>query len=124
MKTIVERHAQFGRSPVAAITEAIADIDSLRSQLAAAKEESASLQRELERWRHGATIEGDFVCPHEAENTALRAVVDVAVKWHNCFDEDGEIKNRIHLGDVEVELDEAVAAHLRATGAVGSKRQP
>lgn len=27
------------------------------------------LERELERWRHGNTIEGDFVCPNE-----LRAV--------------------------------------------------
>lgn len=39
----------------------------------------AALEAELDRWRHGAPIEGDFVCPDslraaslEAENAALR----------------------------------------------------
>jgi hypothetical protein len=30
-------------------------------------------ERELERWRHGVPIEGDYVCPHELEVTNLRA---------------------------------------------------
>lgn len=34
-----------------------------------ANERAETAERELERWRHGATIEGDFVCPNE-----LRAV--------------------------------------------------
>lgn len=41
-------------------------ITELETQLAAANQE-------LERWRHGATIEGDFVCPHQLEASNLRA---------------------------------------------------
>lgn len=33
-------------------------------------EERDAALRELERWRHGVTIEGDFVCPHEVEREA------------------------------------------------------
>lgn len=29
------------------------------------KARCAAQARELERWRHGSTIEGDFVCPYE-----------------------------------------------------------
>jgi hypothetical protein len=35
--------------------------------------ERDALRRELERWRHGRTIEGDYVCPTELERDALRA---------------------------------------------------
>ena len=48
------------------------ECDELRRRLAESRAEAAafalretSLVRELERWRHGVTIEGDFVCPHE-----------------------------------------------------------
>lgn len=34
-----------------------------RINLGVAKEVAESLSRELERWRHGVTVEGDFVCP-------------------------------------------------------------
>lgn len=32
--------------------------------------------REIERWRHGAPIEGDFVCPHELELTAAKSTLE------------------------------------------------
>lgn len=47
-----------------------AELTRLRSQLAAAESRAAeaverlnAAERELERWRHGVTVEGDFVCP-------------------------------------------------------------
>jgi hypothetical protein len=43
---------------------------------------AASLERELERWRHGVTVEGDYVCPDSLRMTelgaALRRMVDEA----------------------------------------------
>jgi hypothetical protein len=45
-----------------------ADMDSI------AGERDAAI-RELERWRHGVTIEGDFVCPNELAATNLEAEV-------------------------------------------------
>jgi len=47
------------------------------------KEKSAALERELERWRHGVQVEGDFVCPdslraNELERQ-LREVKEAAV---------------------------------------------
>jgi hypothetical protein len=41
----------------------------MAEQLKAAMEEVDSLHRELERWRHGVTVEGDYVCPAELELT-------------------------------------------------------
>lgn len=34
--------------------------------------ERDAMARELERWRHGVTVEGDFVCPHQMEAERLR----------------------------------------------------
>lgn len=34
-----------------------------------------SAERELERWRHGTTIEGDDVCPHELEAHNMRSAL-------------------------------------------------
>jgi hypothetical protein len=41
----------------------------MATQLKAAIGEVESAHRELERWRHGVTIEGDYVCPAELELT-------------------------------------------------------
>jgi hypothetical protein len=50
------------------------DVKRLRAQV-------ASLERELERWRHGVTIEGDHVCPDSlALNDARSALCD-ALSW-------------------------------------------
>jgi len=35
------------------------------------------LKRELDRWRHGATIEGDFVCPNELELRRWRELLPI-----------------------------------------------
>lgn len=41
----------------------------------------AAAERELERWRHGVTIEGDFVCPDSlALNTARTALGEIAAR--------------------------------------------
>ena len=57
---------------LAAYREVAEERDRLRKNL-------ESAERELERWRHGVPIEGDYVCPNAlqadvltAENTALR----------------------------------------------------
>ncbi len=38
-------------------------------------EEVTALERELERWRHGQPIEGDYVCPYELAFIELRRLV-------------------------------------------------
>ena len=35
----------------------------------------AELERELERWRHGQQVEGDYVCPDSLALTELRRMV-------------------------------------------------
>ncbi len=52
--------------------DAARELNSLRQQLAAANAEIAAMTRELERWRHGVTIEGDFVCPDSLELTETK----------------------------------------------------
>lgn len=47
-------------------------IASLRAALAAA-------ERELERWRHGQPVEGDYVCPNELRATIAESQLDAAV---------------------------------------------
>lgn len=49
----------------------VVQCDDLRLLGAAAKE-CDSAKRELERWRHGVTVEGDFVCPDSLECERLR----------------------------------------------------
>lgn len=39
------------------------ELVSLRSECDRLRAENAAQSRELERWRHGVTVEGDFVCP-------------------------------------------------------------
>jgi hypothetical protein len=47
----------------------------LRAKLAQAEADRDAAVRELERWRHGVTIEGDFVCPDSLRADALQARV-------------------------------------------------
>ncbi len=58
--------------PHDAIHELIEENAGLHQQLAAANAEIAAMTRELERWRHGVTIEGDFVCPDSLELTETK----------------------------------------------------
>lgn len=46
------------------------EVDALKKQVEA-------MQRELDRWRHGATVEGDFVCPNELELQRWRDVLPI-----------------------------------------------
>lgn len=62
------------------------------SSLEAVTKERDSALRELERWRHGNTVEGDFVCPNELERTAalaeimrMKPVFDAAVAWRKAY---------------------------------------
>ena len=59
--------------------------DTALASLASTRAELEAAARELERWRHGAPIEGDYVCPNalradnaEAESEAMRGVVEAA----------------------------------------------
>ena len=63
-------------------------------------DECAAMERELERWRHGLTIEGDFVCPNAlaADNARddlarLKALAleacEIATSWSGTDTEDG-----------------------------------
>lgn len=54
--------------------EAVAEVLRLRAELAAT-------QRELERWKHGDQVEGDYICPSMlTEDRLLVAVQMVAGK--------------------------------------------
>lgn len=57
----------------------------LVEQLAVMIAERDALGRELERWRHGATIEGDFVCPDSLALAAMTSARDeacaIAADW-------------------------------------------
>lgn len=81
---------------------AIQERDAVREQLATA-------ERELERWRHGITIESDFVCPNEpgirdVERDAFEAVAVMLDRKAELF-----VLNK-HLGPYSAEL----AAEVRA----------
>jgi hypothetical protein len=54
-----------------ALAERDIEIVQLRNHLRAAL-------AELERWRHGLTIEGDYVCPRDLECNSLRAQLRIA----------------------------------------------
>jgi hypothetical protein len=85
--------------------------------------ERDALKAELERWRHGNTIEGDFVCPDSlaltevtAERDRMRPVYEAAKALK---DEDlmwsGEMGNGIRaepasLGDLVVKFYDAIDA--------------
>lgn len=62
-----------------------------RTERDQARADLAAANRELERWRHGVTVEGDFVCPDSvaltearAEADRMRAVYEAAVKWREA----------------------------------------
>lgn len=66
----------------------IAEVGTLRAQLATVTRDRDAALREAERLRHSIAIEGDFVCPNElaatnltAENARLRKVVEAACEW-------------------------------------------
>jgi hypothetical protein len=48
------------------------------------REHIATLERELERHRHGTTTEGDDVCPNELYAANCRAVVEAAKAWRSA----------------------------------------
>lgn len=72
--------------------EAFAKVDSLYAHIEAhpdfkakvaamerafkAEHERDAALRELDRWRHGNTIEGDFVCPNELEVARLKSTIE------------------------------------------------
>jgi hypothetical protein len=90
LRTFNENHATL--ADLNAIRWAVAEIERLTGELASAQAAAAAMRkaaegyvpradldaanRELERWRHGATIEGDYVCSHQLEATNLRAECD------------------------------------------------
>jgi len=43
------------------------------------------LERELERWRHGQQIEGDYVCPNALEATNLRLQLSAAEAERDAY---------------------------------------
>lgn len=60
------------------ICQLMKDYDAVEAERDAALEKGTALTRELERWRHGNTIEGDFVCPNALErDTALARVAEL-----------------------------------------------
>ena len=52
-----------------------------------AEAEVAALNRELERWRHGVQIEGDYVCPLSEEVAKLKSFVSAFVEKANGLSE-------------------------------------
>lgn len=68
------------------------------------------MQRELERWRHGTTIEGDFVCPNALAGDALRRERDEAREVHR-----GALETAMSMYDrVQRERDELAANYKNA----------
>jgi hypothetical protein len=61
--------------------------DDCASRVTAENERDAAIaraeqaERELERWRHGATIEGDFVCPNDLRVMRLSRLEAAAREW-------------------------------------------
>ncbi len=71
---IAELEKQVGK-----LDEDAADLDSIRmrqfAEIEQLKASSAALVRELERWRHGQPIEGDYVCPFALETDRINTVL-------------------------------------------------
>jgi len=62
----------------------------------------AEANRELERWRHGVTIEGDFVCPDSlALSEALRANADLTRQLAELRDEHDGLLEDVILGPLK-----------------------
>lgn len=57
------------------IEDVLAENASLRTRLAQVEAERDAALREADRWRHGATVEGDFVCPNQLQLDAALARV-------------------------------------------------
>lgn len=76
-----------------------------------ARDRAEAAERELERWRHGAPVEGDYVCPHEAQLAAQSRVVEAAravrktdSKWIAPGQPDyGEISNAAAMAHVDLQ---------------------
>ncbi len=55
----------------------------VRPAIAQLLDEVAETQRELERWKHGVQIEGDYVCPTSLERDSLRSRAENAERLLN-----------------------------------------
>jgi hypothetical protein len=69
---VLERIEARMRETLAAVDATVA---AGREEAATLRARLATVERELERWRHGVTVEGDFVCPDSLRMTALEAAL-------------------------------------------------
>lgn len=53
----------------------LAEVGTLRAENVELCREKQAANHELERWRHGRMIEGDYVCPYEFQFTALMTLI-------------------------------------------------
>ena len=74
--------ASFGATPEDAAFCAAANPTAVLALLNALD----AANRELERWRHGATVEGDFVCPDSLALTAANAEIERLQTMHAARD--------------------------------------
>lgn len=58
--------------------ECMPPLDPQQKEHVRAEARAAAAERELERWRHGAPVEGDFVCPNELAALTAKAERDEA----------------------------------------------
>lgn len=58
-------------------------------------------EQEVERWRHGVTIEGDFICPDSLDLTEAERVIDVVRESLEWIEGSGksDILNALHHYD-------------------------
>lgn len=80
-----------------------------RDVLKAITERAEAAERELERWRHGNTIEGDFVCPNELRAVNAERVAEAALVFMPQYERDMNDENAWPLR-------EALAAYKESKG--------
>lgn len=71
------------------------------------------MNRELERWRHGNTIEGDFICPNEANALELTAGIQrLTERLDACAD------MVVEIGQYQIRVEELEAKNLELVQAL------
>lgn len=105
-RAVIDKYGADADKPSVHLAKAVLDgaheRDYLRTRQAELEKERDAAVREADRWRHGITIEGDFVCPTALERDELkaacermRAVLDAAAKVSQLRE------RQSRLGDVD-----------------------
>lgn len=81
----------------------------MNEDIGALREYMAAQERELERWRHDVTVEGDFVCPGELAASNLR-------------DEKSRLNSRVEALEAELREARSACASAAATAEAALRR--